>query len=130
MRKSLIACCVFVVAVLLFMNACGRLQKPVSAEGAGETIRMTASDFKFQPNNITTGAGSTLTFHIQNVSGTTHNFTLKSPDGKTMQSADIPAKQTVEVRVTFPQPGTYKFDCNKPGHSGLGMKGQVVATAR
>lgn len=130
MRKGLIAFCIFVVAVLFLMNACGRLQNPVAAEGAGETVGMTASDFKFQPNNITTRAGSTLTFRIRNVSGTTHNFTLKSPDGKTIRSVDIPAKETVEVKAAFMQPGTYKFDCNKPGHSELGMKGQVVAAAR
>ncbi len=129
MRKSLVLCCAFATGALLFLSACGRLQNPVSAEGAGETIQMTASDFKFEPNNITTRAGNTVTFRIRNVSGTTHNFTLKSPDGKTMQSVDIPAKQTVEVKVAFPRPGTYKFDCNKPGHSELGMKGQVVATA-
>ncbi len=128
MKKGLVACCAFVV-VLFLMNACGRLQKPVSAEGAGETIQMTASDFKFQPNNITTRAGNTVTFRIRNMTGTTHNFTLRSPDGKTMQSVDLPAKQTVEVKAAFPQPGTYKFDCNKPGHSELGMKGQVVVTA-
>ncbi len=129
MRKVVVAGSVFVVAVLLLVNACWRLQKPVSVEGAGQTVPMTASDFTFQPNNITTRAGSTLTFRIQNTSGTAHNFTLKNPDGTTMQSVDIPAKQTVEVKAVFPEPGSYKFDCNKPGHAALGMKGQVVATA-
>ncbi len=130
MRKSAAVCLVFGMGLLLLLGSCSRLQKPVSAEGSQETIQMTAGDFKFQPNNITTRAGNTLTFRIQNVSGTAHNFTLKSPDGKTMQSVDIPARQSVEVKATFAQPGTYKFDCNKPGHSELGMKGQVVATAQ
>lgn len=117
---------IVIFAVLISVWACTHLQPPVSAESTGKVIEMTASDFKFEPNNITARTGASLTFKIKNVSGTTHNFTLKDPDGKTMKSVDLPPRQTVELSAAFAKPGTYKFTCNKTGHTELGMKGQVV----
>ncbi len=89
---------------------------------------MTARDFKFEPNNIVTRTGDTITIVIENTSGTTHNFTLKDVEGNTMRNIDIPAKESITVTVTFTKPGTYRFECNKVGHSTLGMKGQIVAS--
>jgi len=62
---------------------------------------MTASDFKFEPNNITARVGTAITFRINNTSGITHNFTLKDPDGENMKSIDIPARESVEVHAAF-----------------------------
>ena len=118
------------LGLVVFVSSCARLQQPVTVEGGQNIVRMTASDFKFQPNNVTTRAGQSILFQIQNVTGTSHNFTLKDPDGGTVQNVDIPAKQSVDIKVTFSRPGTYKFYCDRTGHSQLGMKGQVVATGR
>ncbi len=118
------------LVILALVPACARLQTPIAAEQRQNVIPMTASDFKFQPNNIETSAGNTIKFQIQNTSGASHNFTIKDPDGKTLQNVDIPVKKSVEVDVTFEKPGTYKFYCGKAGHSELGMQGQVVARGR
>ena len=117
-----------VCGLIGMLTACGSLQNQVRIEGREAIVPMTASDFKFQPNNIATRTGETITFRIQNTSGTTHNFTLKEPDGTTIRNVDIPPGQSVDVTVTFSKAGTYPFDCNKTGHATLGMKGQVVAT--
>ncbi|HME44127.1 MAG TPA: cupredoxin domain-containing protein [Syntrophorhabdales bacterium] len=115
------------LGLLLLLSTCGGLQKPVSVEGRQNVVHMSASDFKFEPNNISTRVGDTITFRIENTSGSMHNFTLVDPEGNTMQGIDILPKQSVDVTATFSKAGTYKFHCNKTGHSQLGMKGQVVA---
>ena len=124
--KRLLPAIIFALFVCIW--ACSHLQEPVRAEGATTVIDMSASDFEFKPNNITTRSGSTLTFNIKNVSGTGHNFTIKSPNGEKIRSVDIPAKQSIQTKVTFSQPGTYKFYCDVTGHTALGMKGQVVVS--
>ncbi len=121
----------FVVAgfvLVILIAACTHLQPPISAEEGRGVVEMTAGNFKFEPNNITARTGATITFRIQDLSGTTHNFTLKDPDGSIMQSVDIPPNGAVRVKATFSKAGTYQFYCNKAGHSELGMKGQVVTT--
>lgn len=127
MRKT-IPGIVYICLFLVSFAACARLQKPVDVHHSGRVILMTASDFKFEPNNITTRAGNSLTFSIMNVSPNSHNFTLTDPDGKIMKDVDIARQQSVQVDADFPVPGTYKFFCDKTGHSELGMKGQVVVT--
>ncbi len=128
MKQGKVLVILTAVGLSILVSSCAHLQDPVAAEGRENVVQMTASDFKFEPNNITARAGDAITFKIQNVSGTAHNFTLKSPDGLTMQSVGLPPKGSVDVKATFPKVGTYKFYCNKTGHSELGMKGQVVAT--
>jgi hypothetical protein len=46
-----------VLAALISLWACTHLQAPVSAESTGKVIEMIASDFKFEPNNITAPPG-------------------------------------------------------------------------
>lgn len=116
---------------LTCLSFCSRLQKPVAVESKKENvIAMKADDYKFEPNNLQTRQGDTITFKIENVSGKTHNFTIKDPQGKTVKNVDLPSKQTIEVTVPFTQTGKYDFHCDKPLHSSFGMKGQVTVTAK
>ncbi len=126
--KKRILLFVAALGLTLLLASCTHLQSPVAADEKQNVIQMTASDFKFQPNNITTRTGDAITLKIQNTSGSTHNFTLTDPDDNPLRNVDISPGQSVEVTITFSKPGTYKFHCNKTGHSGLGMKGQVVAS--
>jgi plastocyanin len=112
---------------LFVLAACASLQQQVTvATGESETVvTMEADNFKFKPNNIKTYQGNIIVFKISNVSENNHNFTIKDPDDKMLQSVDLPSKATVEVKIMFPKPGKYNYDCDKPFHSSLGMKGQV-----
>ncbi len=114
----------------IIVSACAHLQAPISADEKGGVVEMTASNFKFEPNNITARTGDTITFKIRNVSGSMHNFTLKDPDGGIMQTIDLPSNESVTVKVTFAKAGTYPFYYDKTGHSTLGMEGQVVTTGK
>ncbi len=114
------------LTVLLTAWGCAKLQEPVTVTGeGGKTISVSADNFEFKPNNIRINRGETVEFKITNVSVTEHNFTIKDPGGKILQSVDLPPKQTVPVTVQFSENGTYDFYCDKPLHSKFGMKGIV-----
>jgi uncharacterized cupredoxin-like copper-binding protein len=68
-----------------------------------------------------------IVFRIENISGSGHNFTITDPKGNTLQSVSLPSKETTTVKVPLPEAGTYGFYCDKPMHSGFGMKGSIEA---
>ena len=118
-----------IIALVVSLWACSHLQTPVSAEGQETTIEMTASNFKFEPNNITTRTGNKLTFNIKNISGTLHNFTLKDPNGVIMQNIDIPAREVCPNKNRLSSARQLSvLVATQTGHTGLGIKGQVVVS--
>ena len=116
------------VGVLLAVGACATQQSLVTIGPAkGENvITVKASDFKFEPNNIKAYKSNVIIFQIENVSGSVHNFTVKDPQGHTVKSISLPSKEIVQVKISLSETGTYEFYCDKPFHSGFGMKGQIV----
>lgn len=114
-----------VFSLVLIAASCATRQalETIKAEAGTAVIDMQASDFKFEPNNLKARRGDILEFNITNVSGTTHNFTIKNPKGEILQSADLPPHKTTSVTVTVSEAGTYHFYCDKPLHATLGMKG-------
>ncbi len=115
-------------ALLLLVAACASQQPLVTiAPSKGETVvAVKASDFNFEPNNIKAHRGDVIVFQIENISGSGHNFTAKDPQGHTVQSVSLPSKETVRVKITLSETGTYEFYCDKPFHSTFGMKGQIL----
>ncbi len=113
-------------AAIFLAAACAARQPLVTVgPGKGQAVAITASDFKFVPNNIKAYKGDVLLLKIENTSGTGHNFTIKDPGGNTLQSVPLPSKETVTVKVELADSGTYEFYCDKPLHSTLGMKGWI-----
>jgi len=114
--------------VLLVLAACASQQPLVTIGPAkGEIILpMKASSFSFEPNNIKAYRGDVVVLKIENISGSGHNFTIKDPQGKTLQDVGLPSKETVTLKVSLSDTGTYEFYCDKPFHSSYGMKGQIV----
>jgi plastocyanin len=115
------------LTVLILAGACASRQPlvtigPVKGEAV---VDMTARDFKFVPNNIKAYKGDILLLKIENISGTGHNITITSPQGKIMQRVPLPPKETVTVRLTLSDEGTYEFYCDKPLHASFGMKGWI-----
>jgi plastocyanin len=131
MRKNLFRYCRLYLAVLL-LAACAGLQPEVTVSpGAGEKVlAVKASSFKFEPNNIKAYTGDVILLKIENVSGSSHNFTIKNPGGQVMQSADLPPGKLTDVSVTLSEKGVYDFYCDKPFHAGFGMKGRIEAVDR
>ena len=122
--KALIAAC---IGVILAVAACASQQPQVTlGQAKGEvTLEMKASDFKFEPNNVKAYKGDVIVFRIENTSGSGHNFTITDPKGNTLQSVSLPSKETTTAKVPLAEAGTYGFYCDKPMHSGFGMKGSI-----
>jgi plastocyanin len=116
------------VTVLLAFAACASQQPLVTiGQAKGEMVlAMKASNFTFEPNNIKAYRGDIIALKIENISGAGHNFTIKDPQGNTVQNVGLPSKETVTVKVPLAEAGTYEFYCDKPFHSTSGMKGQIV----
>ncbi len=114
--------------VLLLVAACAG-QQPLVTIGpskAETVVAVKASNFKFEPNNIKAYKGGVIVFEVENISGSDHNFTVNDPKGNTVQSVNLPSKKTVKISVSLSETGTYEFYCDKPFHSGFGMKGRLV----
>jgi len=120
-----------ILALTLSVGACGKLQKPILLTTGQESVVMVeANDYSFVPNHFQTYQGTSIVFTIQNTSGSGHNFTIKDPGGKILQSADVAPQKSVEVKVDFPYIGVYPFYCDRPFHRTLGMEGRVEVVAR
>jgi plastocyanin len=120
------------VGILFSLSACSHLQAPVTptaSEGKAKVVEMEASGFRFDPNNIEADQGDLLVILVTNRSSVAHNLTVKDPQGRVIQSVELPGKQTVRVEIALAQAGTYDFYCNKPLHAALGMKGQIQVRA-
>ena len=114
-----------VMAMLL--TGCASLQPQValSEKESEKVVELKAESFKFGPNNIKAFEGDTILFRIENSSGSVHNFTITNPQQQLIKSVALPSKETVEIKISFAEPGVYEFYCDKPLHSSFGMKGQV-----
>jgi len=126
-RKSKWLTAVFTM-ILLAVAACASQQPLVTISPTkGEIVlAMKASDFTFEPNNIKAYRGEVIVLKIENISNTGHNFSLIDPRGNMVQNITLPPKETLTVKVALSETGTYEFYCDKPFHSTLGMKGQIV----
>lgn len=129
MKSLVFRMAAIVPGLVLALSACASLGEPVTVNhrtGEEQAVRVKARSYDFDPDNIRTFPGNTIVLTVENASGAEHNFTIEDPGGKVIRNVDLPPGGTVEVPVTFSEPGTYKFYCGKPLHPSLGMKGQVV----
>ena len=122
---------IWAVTVLL-LAVCTSLQPQValSEDESEKVVELKADSFKFEPNNVKISEGETVLFRVENISNSTHNFTIKDPQKEILKSEALPAKKTVDIKVSFAEPGVYEFYCSKPFHSSFGMKGQVEVAKR
>jgi plastocyanin len=114
-----------ILVMLILMFGCAGHQKAVTIESGQSTIQLKASDFAFDPNVLKGRKGDVLTIVVENVSGTTHNLTVKSPQGNVLADVDISPKGTAKATVNLAEAGTYPFYCSKTMHSTFGMKGSI-----
>ena len=115
------------VAELLLAGCAGHKQtiNVTAPPGQPVTVEMKAKNFAFDPAVIVARPGDTLVLHITDVSGETHNITVKDPSGTVIKSQAIPGHQTVTMEIALPAAGVYPFYCDKPFHATLGMKGRI-----
>lgn len=129
MRSRSIKLKVCLLALLVIVAACARIQKTPALVQPGGSLAMKIDSYSFDPNYIRARQGDILIINLQNISGSEHNLTIKNPQGKTILSQNVAAGNTASVKFDLPVQGVYNFYCDKTGHSIMGMKGQIEVSA-
>ncbi len=121
---------VFVLLVMIAaLTGCagkGKVQTAAPMSSGGSMITIEADSYKFSPNKIRVEKPGLVAIVVKNVSGSQQNFTLKDLRGKILKTVDPHPGGSVIVNVELPEPGVYRFYCNKTFHSTLGMHGQII----
>jgi plastocyanin len=94
--------------------------------GGAQTVEMT--EFEFIPNDLSVGAGDTLS--TDNTGSTVHNLTIEQgsdPEQASKELAatpDVSAGDSADLRVDV-DPGEYSIVCTIGNHRELGMVGTI-----
>ena len=134
MRRSKITMtAALALAVALPLAGCGGGGGTEEAAGgeqaAAKTIRVTATEFAFEPATVSVDAPGTYTFVVANEGKAPHALAIDGPsvDGK---SATVQGGDTAELTVELSEAGEYRIVCPVEGHAGQGMTGTLVVKAR
>lgn len=84
-------------------------------------IEVTASDFAFDPGDITAEAGEDLAIALTS-EDILHDFNIDDLDFH----VDAGRGETAEGGLTVDEPGTYTFYCSVAGHRSAGMEGTLT----
>ncbi|MBI5876516.1 MAG: cupredoxin domain-containing protein [Chloroflexi bacterium] len=123
------------LAVALALAACGGNYAPPSggvvAPSGGSSgsreIKVTASDFKFEPNSFALKAGESVKVTMTNRGAVDHNWVVTDSSGKVVFKFTVPVGKTGSGEFTLPAAGTYNLICDVAGHKEAGMSGKITA---
>ena len=93
-----------------------------AADGARE-VEVTATDFAFDPDEITAESGEELAIVLHS-EDLLHDFTIDELDAHV--AAD--RGETARGGLTAEEAGTYSYYCSVPGHREAGMEGTLTVT--
>lgn len=100
--------------------------------GNGSSFAVTASEWAFAPDAITTSAGAVVVT-VTNGGVIEHDFTIEGTDLRVPADAAVYVKaagqdgSTVEETLEL-TPGTYTYYCSVPGHREQGMEGTLTVS--
>jgi uncharacterized cupredoxin-like copper-binding protein len=95
------------------------------AAGAGGTVNLSGTDYKFDPSDPAVKAGE-VTFVLTNDGQTTHSLEIEDVNGGDQElEGDVAPGESGTLKVNL-APGTYEFYCPVDDHKGLGMEGEVT----
>jgi uncharacterized cupredoxin-like copper-binding protein len=96
-----------------------------AATGAGGTVDLTATDFKFDPSDPTVKSGE-VTFNLTNDGQTTHSLEIEDVNGQDQElEGDVSPGSSGTLKVNLPA-GTYEFYCPVDNHKEMGMEGEIT----
>jgi iron uptake system component EfeO len=99
----------------------------VASEGAEGTIKVAASEYKFDPSTLTVAAGS-VTFEVTNSGNEEHEFEVFKGETVIDEIEGLVPGLTRTLSVTL-EAGDYTYVCKLAGHDALGMKGTLAVAA-
>jgi uncharacterized cupredoxin-like copper-binding protein len=99
-----------------------------SAQPAG-SIKVTMTEFKFDPSTITAPAGKVVFFVVNAGNNTSHDMVIRDSTGKRIAGSElVSAGDSSVFTVDNIAAGAYTIFCAQPGHEGSGMKGVLTVT--
>ncbi len=93
------------------------------ADTQPQTITVSGSEFKYEPNTISAKVGQPITVVYKNVGQYPHDFVI---DELGVQSPVIKSGETGSFSFTPTKAGSFSFYCSLPNHLERGMKGTIV----
>jgi len=93
-----------------------------SAEIQLETIKISGSEFKYEPSTISAKVGQSVTVTYTNTGKYPHNFVI---DELSVKSQTIKPGETETFTFTPSKAGTFAFYCSLPNHREKGMVGTL-----
>ncbi|MDQ7858793.1 MAG: cupredoxin domain-containing protein [Armatimonadota bacterium] len=88
------------------------------------TVEIVATDFAFQPAEVTVRAGEAVNIRLVNRGVTAHDLLVPALEVWIV----APPGRSATSGLRLDQPGTYAFFCSVPGHREAGMVGRLVVT--
>ncbi len=121
---SLVA--VLVLAVSLFGASVA------GAQSATTSVKITATEFKFDPAQITVPLNTPVQFTVTNAGKVEHNVKFELPSAgieQTIFAQNLKPGETRTASFTFTKAGSWEMYCPVDDHEGAGMKGTVMVLA-
>ncbi len=99
------------------------------AEAPEATVRVVATDFTFEPRELSLRAGEPTRLELRNDGAVEHVLIVKTLDGAA-DAIHLHAQpgETDAATVRLDEPGRYVVMCTIPGHQEIGMIGELVVT--
>jgi uncharacterized cupredoxin-like copper-binding protein len=121
MKAALIA-----LAAVALLAGCGGGNS--NAQPAG-SIKVSMTEFKFTPSDLSAPAGNVVFFLVNDGNGTSHDMVIQDSSGKTIGKSELVSSgDSVVFTVDNIAAGTYTILCDQPGHEASGMKGTLTVT--
>jgi len=122
-----IAALALLAGLILGVSACGGGGGGGAGQPAG-SIKVTMTEFKFDPATIDAKAG-TLTFFLVNGGSISHNMMIRDSSGNTIGGSElVSAGDSSVFTANNVAAGTYTYFCSQPGHEQSGMHGVLTVT--
>jgi plastocyanin len=122
-----VAALALLAGLLLGVAACGGGGGGSGGQPAG-SIKVTMTEFKFDPATIDAKAG-TLTFFLVNGGSVSHNMMIRDSSGNIIGGSElVSAGDSSVFTANNVAAGTYTFFCSQPGHEQSGMHGTLTVT--
>lgn len=95
-----------------------------TAAAGAESVALTATEFKFDPTDVSVDAAGKVTFTVTNDGQQTHALEVEG-NGVEEKTDSIAPGESGALTVDL-EPGEYEFYCPIDGHRDQGMEGKLV----
>jgi len=95
-----------------------------TSAGAAESVELTATEYSFDPADVSVDAAGEVTFTVTNDGEETHALEVEG-NGIEEETESIAPGESGTLTVEL-EPGEYEFYCPIDGHREEGMEGKLV----